>query len=71
VADDAEGGGVMDGAMLDADSAIRPDQLDDAVAKDRARRAARRVATAALDADDCALLLDALGLTAEEGKQSA
>ena len=61
----------MDGAMLDADSAIRPDPLDTAVAKDRARRATRRVATAALNADDCALLLDMLGLTAEDGTTSS
>lgn len=32
------------------------------------RRAVRAIASAARDAEDCALLLDALGLDAEEGR---
>lgn len=39
-------------------------------AEDR-RRAARCVAGTATDARDCAMLLDALGLTAEEGLRTA
>jgi hypothetical protein len=61
----------MDGAMLEADSAIRPDPLDAGVDAERRRRAARRVATAALDVDDCAELLDALGLTPQDGLRKA
>lgn len=57
----------MDGAMLQADSAVRADALDPAVAKSRAHRAALRVATSAHDAVDCAMLLDMLGLTAQDG----
>lgn len=57
----------MDGAMLDADSAIRADQLDKAIAAERARKATRRVATAALDAEDCEQLLSMLGLTPQDG----
>ncbi|GAA1251919.1 hypothetical protein GCM10009676_43460 [Prauserella halophila] len=34
------------------------------------RRAVRAIASAARDAEDCALLLDALGLDAEEGRTS-
>lgn len=57
----------MDGAMLDADSAIRPDPLEQKIAAERARKATRRVATAAIDAADCAQLLDMLGLTPQDG----
>ncbi|MGH3519403.1 MAG: hypothetical protein ACRDQ7_18695 [Haloechinothrix sp.] len=35
------------------------------------RRAVRTVASAAVDAEDCALLLDALGLKPEEGLSDA
>lgn len=60
---------VHDGALLDGTSAIRPDRLDDEVRTERNRKAARVVAgTFARDAADCAVLLDMLGLTAEEGK---
>lgn len=58
----------MDGAMLDADSAVRADTLDKKIAAARAHRAARRVATAAHDAADCAELLAMLGLTPQDGK---
>lgn len=62
---------VHDGALLDGTSAIRPDRLDDEVRTERNRKAARVVAgTFARDAADCAVLLDMLGLTAKEGKQS-
>lgn len=37
------------------------------VAREKRRRAARTVAALARDADDCAYLLGALGLTAAEG----
>lgn len=57
----------MDGAMLDADSAVRPDTLDATEARSRAHRAALRLATSANDAVDCAMLLDMLGLTAQDG----
>lgn len=57
----------MDGAMLNADSAIRPDPLEKAIAAERARKATRRVATAAIDAADCTLLLEMLGLTPQDG----
>lgn len=57
----------MDGAMLDADNAVRADQLDASIAAERARKAALRVATAARDADDCAELLAMLGLTPQDG----
>jgi hypothetical protein len=57
----------MDGAMLDADSAVRPDTLDAVVDAERRRRAARRVATAALDVDDGRELLAMLGLTPQDG----
>lgn len=57
----------MDGAMLDADSAVRADPLDAAVASSRAHRAALRIATSAIDAADCEKLLDMLGLTAQDG----
>ncbi|GAA5166897.1 MULTISPECIES: hypothetical protein [Amycolatopsis] len=44
------------------------DVLDDSAAVlDQRRRAVRAVASAAADADDCALLLDALGLKPAEG----
>lgn len=36
--------------------------------KENRRKAARRIASSALNAQDCALLLDVLGLTAEEGR---
>ncbi|HJQ46844.1 MAG TPA: hypothetical protein VJ870_11060 [Amycolatopsis sp.] len=38
-----------------------------AAVRDQRRRAVRAVASAAADADDCALLLDALGLKPAEG----
>lgn len=46
----------------------RPEVPDDSllVAEQR-RRAVRAIASASADADDCALLLDALGLRASEG----
>lgn len=47
------------------------DLLDDTAAvRDQRRRAVRAVASAAADADDCALLLDALGLKPHEGTAS-
>jgi hypothetical protein len=58
----------MDGAMLEAGSQPRADVLDPAVARERAYRAARRVATEAVDAAECAELLAMLGLTAQDGK---
>lgn len=41
---------------------------DTAAVLDQRRRAVRAVASAAADADDCALLLDALGLKPAEGR---
>jgi len=35
---------------------------------DQRRRAVRAIASAAKDADDCAMLLEALGLEPEEGR---
>lgn len=58
----------MDGAMLDADSAVRADMLDPAIARSRAYRAARRLATSATDVADCGMLLAMLGLTAQDGQ---
>jgi hypothetical protein len=59
---------VHDGALLDGTSAIRPDRLEDAVRVERNRKAARTVAgTFARDAADCAVLLDMLGLTPQDG----
>jgi hypothetical protein len=43
---------------------------DSEFAADQRRRAVRAVASAATDADDCALLLDALGLRPSEGLAS-
>ncbi|GHF38855.1 hypothetical protein FHX82_006601 [Amycolatopsis bartoniae] len=40
---------------------------DSAAVRDERRRAVRAIASAAADADDCALLLDALGLKPTEG----
>ncbi|TNC27004.1 hypothetical protein [Amycolatopsis alkalitolerans] len=40
---------------------------DTAAVLDQRRRAVRAVASAAANADDCALLLDALGLSPAEG----
>lgn len=40
---------------------------ESAAVRDQRRRAVRAVASAAADADDCALLLEALGLTPGEG----
>ncbi|MCP2252825.1 hypothetical protein LY13_001569 [Prauserella aidingensis] len=37
---------------------------------DQRRRAVRAIASAARDAEDCAMLLDALGLDPEEGRTS-
>lgn len=58
----------MDGAMLDADSGIRPDPLEQKIAAERARKAALTVAHNAMDAADCTQLLDMLGLKPEDGK---
>jgi hypothetical protein len=41
---------------------------DSAVIADERRRATRAVASAARNAADCAMLLDALGLAPEEGR---
>jgi hypothetical protein len=57
----------MDGAMLDADSAIRPDPLKKKIADERARKAALTVAHNAINAEDCARLLEMLGLTPQDG----
>ncbi len=57
----------MDGAMLEGGSQVRAEPVDAGVDADLKRRAALRVASSALDAEDCALLLDALGLTAQDG----
>jgi hypothetical protein len=59
---------VHDGALLDGTGSIRPDRVDDAVRDERNRKAARVLAgTHARDAADCALLLDMLGLTPQDG----
>jgi len=55
------GAEIQTGAGL---GATRLDQED----PDARRRATRFVASQARDADDCALLLDALGLRPEEGR---
>jgi hypothetical protein len=47
------------------------DSVDAAELADQRARAARAVASAATDATDCALLLDALGLRANEGLPKA
>jgi hypothetical protein len=57
----------MDGAMLDADSAVRADMLDKKIAAERARAAALTVAHNATGTEDCVLLLDMLGLTPQDG----
>ena len=57
----------MSGAELQAGGALGATRLD-RENPDTRRAATRFVASQARDADDCALLLDALGLTAEEGK---
>lgn len=41
---------------------------DSALVAEQRRRAVRAIASAAADAGDCALLLDALGLRAAEGR---
>jgi hypothetical protein len=52
-------------------TAVRHDILDDSPAVlDQRRRAVRAVASAAADADDCVLLLEALGLKPTEGVTS-
>jgi hypothetical protein len=56
----------VSGAELQAGGALGATRLD-REDPDTRRRAARFVATQARDADDCALLLDALGLRPEEG----
>lgn len=43
---------------------------DSALIAEQRRRAVRAIASAATDADDCALLLEALGLQASEGTTS-
>jgi hypothetical protein len=43
---------------------------DGALIAEQRRRAVRAIASAATDADDCSLLLDALGLRAAEGVTS-
>lgn len=43
---------------------------DSALIAEQRRRAVRAIASAAIDAEDCALLLDALGLRAAEGLTS-
>jgi hypothetical protein len=43
---------------------------DSALVAEQRRRAVRAIASAATDADDCALLLEALGLRASEGVTS-
>jgi hypothetical protein len=57
----------VSGAELQAGGALGATRLD-RENPDTRRAATRFVASQARDADDCALLLDALGLTAEEGK---
>jgi hypothetical protein len=57
----------VSGAELQAGGALGATRLD-RENPDTRRVATRFVASQARDADDCALLLDALGLTAEEGK---
>jgi len=57
----------MDGAMLNADGAPRAEVMDPKVAREQARRAARRIATSAVNAADCAELLAMLGLTPHDG----
>ena len=43
---------------------------DSALVAEQRRRAVRAIASAATDAEDCALLLDALGLRPSEGMAS-
>ncbi|GHH57614.1 hypothetical protein [Lentzea cavernae] len=51
---------------------VQPDKAKAEETRQERRRAARALAsTFARDAQDCALLLDALGLTAAEGKARA
>jgi hypothetical protein len=57
----------VSGAELQAGGALGATRLD-RENPDTRRAATRFVASQARDADDCALLLDVLGLTAEEGK---
>lgn len=44
-----------------------PDSDESALVAEQRRRAVRAIASAASDADDCALLLEALGLRPSEG----
>lgn len=57
----------MSGAEIQTGAGLGATRLDQED-PDARRRATRFVASQARDADDCALLLDALGLRPEEGR---
>ncbi|OLR90937.1 hypothetical protein [Actinokineospora bangkokensis] len=51
-----------------ADGLTDPTDIDTSLSAEVRRRAARTVASVAVDADECAQLLDMLGLAPQEGK---